>query len=99
VSATTFADLARLQPGLLDLLHQAGHLGRTLPPSVERERAWVSIKKRLQGLVGWDAPVESDSPLSTTEAYTVCYDALLRAFEAGEDQARKRGAGREGSGG
>jgi hypothetical protein len=82
----TFAELADLEPGLLDLVNEA----RQAAPSQRWDPealfyGWgpenkPSFKQRLSGLVGWNAAATVDQRLRTSLAYEMVYETILEAL-------------------
>src|SRR5262245_38074830 len=86
----TFAQLARLEPGLRALLREARSYHRGAPRNFCANAVWYGyprgpgpcgggLKDRMQRLVGFHRR-DGDEVLRTSAAYDVAYDTIFRAL-------------------
>jgi hypothetical protein len=79
----TFAELARLEPALNDLLAEAKAHRRKAGRHFCANDVWygyddpdLGLKRQLSALVGWHADPGADPRLRTCAAYDVAYQAI-----------------------
>src|SRR5262249_40882385 len=83
----TFAELARLEPALNDLLAEAKAHRRKAGRRFCANAAWygyddpeLGLKHRMSLLVGWHADRGADPRLRTPAAYEVAYETIYGAL-------------------